>query len=165
MILGAAVYHLVYDVRLASWRPNVTPWDVVPFVVAGLLLAIFSKKRAARIAGIVVAIAVPLAEALAGWREYQDVVALRRALARGEAVRVEGTITAFIPGRSDGHPPESFQLGTRQYEYSPYLVRPGFRWVRGNGGPLRDGLRVRLYDVRGDIARLEVADEVQAPAT
>ena len=88
---------------------------------------------------------------------YAEYAGLRSALRTGSYLTVEGVVTEFVPGRSDGHPAESFVVNGHRYEYSPYIVTSGFSQIQSHGGPIREGLRVRIADVDGTIARLEVA--------
>jgi hypothetical protein len=88
---------------------------------------------------------------------YQEYQGLRRAVRDHTYLVVEGIVTDFVPGRSDGHPPESFNVAGHRYSYSPYVVTSGFNQITARGGPIRPGLRVRIADVHGVMARLEVA--------
>jgi hypothetical protein len=84
---------------------------------------------------------------------------LEARLLRGHYAQVEGTIEEFTPG--DGHVDEQWTVvgpGTRRtYSYNPYGMTPGFDRIHSEGGPIRPGLRVRVVDVDGYIARLEIA--------
>jgi hypothetical protein len=70
---------------------------------------------------------------------------------------VEGVVHDFVPMPFDGHPHESFEVAGHSYEYSDFEVTQGFNNTQSHGGPMRDGLRVRIADVGGRIARLEIA--------
>jgi hypothetical protein len=56
-----------------------------------------------------------------------------------------------------GHAMESFEVAGHCYSYSDYVVVAGFNNTQSHGGPIRNGLRVRIADIDGQIARLEVA--------
>ena len=88
---------------------------------------------------------------------YAEYAGIRRALRDSTYVVVEGVVTEFVPGRTDGHPAESFVVNGHRYEYSPYIVTSGFSQIQPLGGPIHEGLLVRIADVDGTIARLEVA--------
>jgi hypothetical protein len=42
------------------------------------------------------------------------------------------------------------------YTFKSSVTRPGYHDVRGINGPLRDGVEVRIADINGTIARLEL---------
>ncbi|MBB4636554.1 hypothetical protein [Longimicrobium terrae] len=90
---------------------------------------------------------------------YRDVSSLRARLASGEYERVEGRVENFVPGDRGGHREESWTVvsGGRTYRYRYAHSRdvPGFH---ASAGPVRAGARVRIADVDGRIARLEVEE-------
>ncbi len=88
---------------------------------------------------------------------YGDYRRLATALHNGDYQVIEGVATGFVPMPPDGHGMESFEVGGHRYEYSDYVVAAGFNQTRSHGGPMRNGIRVRIADVGGAIARLEIA--------
>jgi hypothetical protein len=82
-------------------------------------------------------------------------------VARGHYEAIEGTVEAFTPGDPGDHQEETWTVTVdgvpHTYSYSPSRLTPGFRLTAGNGGPIHAGLQVRLAEVAGHIARLEVA--------
>jgi hypothetical protein len=87
------------------------------------------------------------------------VSSLRDRLASGEYERVESRVENFVPGDGGGHREESWTVvsGGRAYRYR-YVhskTQPGFH---ASAGPVRAGARVRIADVGGYIARLEVEE-------
>ena len=56
-----------------------------------------------------------------------------------------------------GHSLESFEVNGHRFAYSDYIVTAGFNNTQSHGGPIREGLQVRIVAVDGRIARLEVA--------
>lgn len=83
---------------------------------------------------------------------------MRSALASGEAEVLEGIVSQFEIQRTATNQPERFELAGRTFAYSDYTMTPGFHQSRARGGPLKEGLRVRLAHIGGTIVRLEVAD-------
>lgn len=67
-----------------------------------------------------------------------------------------GPITDFHPMPSSGHPDESFIVQGARFEYSENEVTAGFNGTVAVGGPLREGLLVRIWHVNGEILRLDV---------
>ena len=82
--------------------------------------------------------------------------ALSTRLARGDYNRVEGVITNFSPGSFDGHTTELFTVAGHTYAFKSSVTRAGYHDVQGPNGPLRDGVVVRIADINGTIARLEL---------
>ena len=82
---------------------------------------------------------------------------LRHALETGAYTTIEGTVSDFVPGDIHGRNVESFTVAGHPFSYSPYIVTPGFRKTRSEGGPIYEGLNVRIAVVDGEIALLEIA--------
>lgn len=88
---------------------------------------------------------------------------LRRALARGAFVEVNGVVTRYVP-ESDREPKADALLEIRpdgadrviRYRASQHVVAQGFRQTGTSAVPLQVGDRVRLADVGGVIARAAV---------
>jgi hypothetical protein len=91
-----------------------------------------------------------------------DYITLTSRLARGHFTTVEGVITNFVPAGPGGHPNESWVVtdkGIRyRYGYSHSDLTAAYTGAVTQGGPLRGGMSVRVADVDGEIARLEVAE-------
>lgn len=83
---------------------------------------------------------------------------LRDALESGDFTVVEGHVREFQRGDREGHQDERFTIMSngRRYTYSYRSSHriPGFH---ESHGPVREGLLVRIADVDGYIARLEIA--------
>ena len=71
---------------------------------------------------------------------------------------VEGEVTNFR-AMPEGGGTESFSVGGQHFEYSGKVSssQSGFSQPVAQGGPIRDGLRVRIHHRDGIIARLELA--------
>jgi len=78
-------------------------------------------------------------------------------LERGNCSVVEGVVENFHPMPKSGHDTERFEVNGVHFSYSDYVMSPGFNNTASHGGPIRDGLRVRICHNSGDILRLEVA--------
>lgn len=72
---------------------------------------------------------------------------------------VEGRVEQFNPMSYSGHGKESFIVDHVRFEYSQNIVKPGFRKTRTRGGPIRDGLNVRISYMGGMILKLEIKEE------
>jgi hypothetical protein len=79
------------------------------------------------------------------------------ALREGNCGVVTGEVTQFHPMPETGHDKESFVVDGRRFEYSDFIVSPGFNNTSSHGGPIREGLKVRIHHSGNDILRLEIA--------
>jgi len=95
------------------------------------------------------------------WATYGGYRSMRNALRSGRFTVVEGRVRNFHPSDPGDHTDETWEVesGGRMYRYAyaPSSLTPGFRKTSVHGGPVHEGLRVRVADVDGYIARLEVA--------
>ncbi len=55
-----------------------------------------------------------------------------------------------------GHDTERFDVNGINFSYSDYMVTGGFNVTSSHGGPVREGLAVRICYKDGEILRLEV---------
>jgi hypothetical protein len=76
------------------------------------------------------------------------------ALRADRATRVEGLVEDYEAGSYARKRPERWTVAGHRYEFRPYSGRPGFDAL----GVVHPGQRVRIADVNGWIARLEVAE-------
>ena len=90
------------------------------------------------------------------WTDYYK---LSSALSESRCQVVEGTITQFHPMPVGGHDVESFVVSGKRFEYSDWTITSAFHQSSTYGGPLREGMRARIYFLRDDIARIEIARE------
>jgi len=74
----------------------------------------------------------------------------------GSYSTVEGMVSNFRPMLYSGHQDECFSVKDQEFCYSDYAAAPGFRNSTSHGGPLREGLPVRIAFRDGRILRLEV---------
>jgi len=94
---------------------------------------------------------------------HAEFTRVRDALASHKFVIVEGAITNFKPAPSGGHADEEFDVSGRHYSFSDYVVVAGYHRSQSHGGAIREGLRVRIADIDGQIARLDTASSITTP--
>ena len=82
---------------------------------------------------------------------------LSRELAGGQAEVIEGPVTIDFEVASGKN--ECISVAGRQFCYSEWSITPGFNRTRALGGPMRDGLQVRLSTIGDTIVRVEVRQE------
>jgi hypothetical protein len=70
---------------------------------------------------------------------------------------VEGRVHDFVPMPYAGHADESFGVGDTRFSYSDFNIsKGGFNNTASHGGPIREGLYVRVSHRNGRILKLEV---------
>ncbi len=92
--------------------------------------------------------------ALDTWANYRFMCGSLRQHAYRE---LEGVVTAFVPEDDGVHRHEQFRVGGMLLAYSAYWATLAFHQTALRGGPIHDGLHVRIAEVNGAILRLEIA--------
>jgi hypothetical protein len=149
------LYLVVYDVASRGFHLEWAWFSPLLVTVAALVRFRFADSTAQRLVGAVVAVAAAAFTVFEVQGNYTAFRELRRALQDGDYTLVQGPVEDFVPGRLDGHQNERFRVGSHRFEYSPYLGLTGFRQLRAAGGAVHEGVRVRIFDVNGTIARLD----------
>jgi hypothetical protein len=161
-------YRTVFD---ASQHGYENFWSLAPtmliFVAIGVMMVFWPvplrlnlpqnlQERAGRIFSwcffmfsLLVAMALP-----STLLEYQRATSDLR---EGRYSVVEGPVTDFVPMPYEGHSQESFTVNGHRFSYSDYSMTAGFRNAASHGGPIREGLYVRISYSGNLILRLEVA--------
>ena len=79
---------------------------------------------------------------------------------RGQLAVVSGPVENFHPMPVEGHDSERFTVSNVHFAYSDYVVTAGFNQSSSHGGPIREGLQVRIsYDgpsADATIVKLEI---------
>jgi hypothetical protein len=91
-------------------------------------------------------------------RTYSDYRALLNAEQTNALHVVEGVVSTFDPMPASGHTMERFCVAAECFTYSDFVVTPGFNNSASHGGPIRNGLAVRVSHLGNTIAKLEVAN-------
>src|SRR5438270_649951 len=164
-------YKLVYDVTQESW-PWHGPAIGLAAVAFGMVLWLIRDRlpwmwhgRFRTTAGLRrMSAAICLAGAI-GWTAMVTADTLgpylraRRAMRDGAASVVEGRVENFHPMPDSGHDTERFTVGNVHFAYSDYSMGAGFDRTSSHGGPIREGLRVRIHFIGSRepmIAKLEI---------
>ena len=158
-------YDVIYDasqVRLPSW-PIALVGLAVAAIGVGLGAYFRQRKVSSPVAQTVVTSAIIFGVSwalLVGGGLYAQHGQLVRALREGSFVHVEGIVYDRPPEGSKDATDASWvvEAGTKahwyRYDRSPLSV--GYRRSAPGTGGLRDGARVRIADIGGRIARIEV---------
>jgi len=78
------------------------------------------------------------------------------AMKNGRTQFVEGKVTDFVPMPYGGHAEESFSVQSQRFSYSDFGLTSGFNSTSSHGGPIREGLEVRIWHLRGKILKLQI---------
>jgi hypothetical protein len=160
--MNPATYELVFDAGQAGYRNWWFPAFGLILVAIFVGAVIYERKthvlspwrRAITSCGAVLSILWVLGTFLGTFSDYWR---LREAIRLGHFEVVEGKVVDFVPMPPEGHAMERFTVNGHHYEYSDYQVTAGFNNTQSHGGPIREGSLVRIFDVGGQIARLEIA--------
>jgi hypothetical protein len=159
-------YKVVFDVTQMGYKSWSPPLLGLILLVVGTLLVRYRNRLPVQASSdfvrrfffIMLGLASLLLLAAFGgtfW-EYRS---LCSAVRQGRVSVVEGEVSQFRPESHTVKAPERFCVRDTCFEYSEYGMTPGFNHTSSRGGPIREGLRVRVTHVRGTIVRLEVATE------
>jgi len=88
---------------------------------------------------------------------YRDYACLSKAIDSARVSVVEGVVNQFQPMPYTGHAMEHFCVNANCFAYSDYVITAGFNHTSSHGGPIREGLPVRVTFVGSTIVKLEVA--------
>lgn len=91
---------------------------------------------------------------IATFGEYKTGLSALRA---GTASVVEGRVTDFVPKSSTGHAQEHFTVSGQRFSYSDNTLTSAFHNSASHGGPIREGLQVRITYFGNSILRVEIA--------
>ncbi len=154
------VYHKVFDVAEQGIRVFWFPAAGALFVLVGVIFFVFRRYLRPRFLrfipivlsgfGLLLTLAsIPLT--------LLPHIRLVSALSTGRCSVTEGKVQNFQPMPPSGHGEERFTVNGKTFAYSDFIVSPGFHKTQFCGGPMREGLQVRIQYLGGDIARLEIA--------
>ena len=118
--LGFVVFGLL-GLKYPIWRGRLR---IHPFITIGL--------------GLTIALSAMLFQ-------YRNQYVYERLLLQNQVHIVEGRIQHFQPMPYAGHADETFMVQGIQFAYSDYGITPAFNNTRSHGGPLHEGLYVKIY--------------------
>ena len=162
-------YKVIFDVTQNSPDWSQAAFGLI-FVTTGLVLILFpqlNKKSTIQrtrifggiyLAGALLWTAATTAAIFSGQEQARAIIE------HHQYKTVEGRVKNFLPMMTGGRKQESFDVGDEHFAYSDYVVTPGFRKTATHGGPIKEGLPVRISYADPNtfghqILRLEVGDE------
>lgn len=160
-------YRAVFDITDAGFKSWTFSAHGLIFVVIGIVLVLsrktvpgrWAKNPGANLAFVIVYLGFAIVWTISSFLDTRcEYVQLATAVREGRAEVAEGIVTNFKPMPVSGHAMESFCVSGRCFSYSDFVISAGFNNTASHGGPIREGLRVRVTFVGNEIAKLEVAD-------
>jgi hypothetical protein len=159
-------YKVVFDVANVSFAPWRAAWPfalaiILALGVLSIIRLVFSPRERASLRAYrlflswLAALAVLASAATIAIKRRQYTQMLKWEAEHQYRV-VEGIVTNFVPEGPGGHPVESFSVNGISFFYSTAFDTPAFHWSARAGGPVRDGLQVRIAEHQGAILRLEI---------
>jgi hypothetical protein len=161
--LQGVIYQVAYVPQAGSADNFSSLWIVIP---AALAIILVIRRPPIRRALFYLAFAVvatfAMVSALRSWnrgvsRQYD--MASRAARDPTTPV-VEGRVEGFQPAPAEGHQDETFTVGGVRFAYSDYVITGGFNQTQSHGGPIHEGVAVRIHYIPGPnvIVKLEIAN-------
>ena len=149
-------YVTFFDVSQAGYRQWTFPAVGLIGIILGLLGLLYRSRLIRYPWAVLIFSAIWTVSAFQ--YTYSAYAALSVALDRSRCEVAEGPVTDFQLLPPTGlQKAESFVVAGTRFEYQGGVVIAGFHQLRSNGGPMRDGLQVRIHHLQGEIARLEIA--------
>ena len=159
-------YRVVFDVASAGYKSWSFPAFGLVFVVVGAGLVAFRKNlpgwwgkhpTASNVFAFFFLGFAMLWTVVSFVATYYDYSSLSTAEQTNRVRVVEGIVTKFKPMPATGHAMERFCVSDKCFEYSDNVITAGFNNTSSHGGPIREGLPVRVSYVGNSITKLEVA--------
>src|SRR5262245_23553961 len=159
-------FETVFDIAEVGYKAWYFPAVGLLFIVLGAVILLVPPNYLrfiiagppSRTAGWVLLIGALLWTAVAFVGTFVPYIASRNALRTGAYSLVEGSVTDFVPQKREGKgPQESFTVAGQRFEYSAYTPLPGFNTPHSHGGPIQEGVYVRIAHKANTILRLEIA--------
>ena len=135
------------------WFPTVgIVGTAVIFILRNVVRVPDSKRRIVRVA-LWFSLIWTMATFAVTFPEYY---LLRKKYRAHQYSVVEGIVENFKPMPYEGHENETFTVNGMRFEYSDYAVSSGFNQTSSHGGPIKEGIQVRISHIGNVILRLEI---------
>ena len=152
-------YVTVFDI---SKQPFEWWWPAIGLAIAALGIIFikfgsrFTSQANAKVAGWVMVV-FGIAFTIVVYNSVSSMWAdWHKAYEGGAYSTVEGIVEDFKPMPYEGHQDECFRVKNETFCYSDFDVQPGFHQSASHGGPIREGLPVRIAYYDGQILRLDI---------
>jgi hypothetical protein len=160
-------YRVVFDVSAAGYKAWNFALVGLVFVLVGIGVVAFRNKlggwwathpTASKVFAFFFLGFAVLWTSVSFVETYSDYRTLLNAERTNALQVVEGVVSNFNPMPPTGHTMERFCVAADCFTYSDFVITAGFNNTTSHGGPIRNGLAVRVSHVGNTIAKLEVAD-------
>lgn len=159
-------YRVVWTPELQHVERSFPVW---PILVAMCVVVIVVHRRKPLVAALyltfVLMVGLVMMWMESGWNSGVATAYKRTALAADDPTTpvVQGRVRNFHPQPAEGGQNETFDVDSVAFSYSYHEVTGGFNRSQSHGGPIREGLQVRIHYLPDShwIVKLEVADSVQ----
>ena len=168
-------YELVYDAA----NQNLVEWDFIStgilFSIIGAILVfsprirLFLARRASKKFSLIFSWSIfgfaLLWTLLASSATFFDNKESKIISIENTCISIEGVVDNFNPMPYEGHQLETFEVEGVKFGYSDFVLNGGFNNTASHGGPISDGLRVKICYLHRKrtqsnvIVRLEIASE------
>jgi hypothetical protein len=140
-----------------NWQPLI---NCAIFCIVGIGVVLWKWRSEERTRYLFVGIGFCFIAFVIGFGSYRGdtygIPEATQALREGRVSTVEGRVTDFVPMPYGGHPDEQFTVSGVRFSYSDYLIVPCFNNASSQGGPIKEGLWVRLSYRDNCILKIEV---------
>ena len=157
-------YQTVFDISTAGYKSASFPYHGLMLLGFGILFVIFRYKQLdlknSRYNRIFLFIWIGFGifwTVTAFMSTYSQYNTLLSDYNKGAYQVVEGHVTNFVPMPYTGHAMERFCVDNSTcFEYSDFIGTAGFNNAKSHGGPITEGLPVRVSYIGNTILKLEV---------
>ncbi len=149
-------YDIVFEIGPGSfpWRMVLQP---LPFVILELLLVRYARtKPMYRVAGVALGGLAALFLLIGSVTFVPEFLGLWHDYKVGRSTVVEGIVENFHPAPALGQAWESFSVSGVDFSYNALDATPCFHNAPFSNGPVRPGLKVRVYYNGGCIQRVDI---------
>ena len=140
-----------------NWQPIIL---CAVFCIVAVAIVIWKWRSGERTKYLLVGTSFCVIAFVVGFGSYREYTyglpEAARALREGRVSTIEGRVADFVPMPLSGHADEQFTVSGVRFSYSDYVVVPCFNNTSSHGGPIREGLWVRLAYRGNCILKLEV---------
>lgn len=158
-------YYVVFDILSSGYKAWLFPAVGLFFIVMGVFAVIFRHKifppdvkatKSNRLFPFMFLSFGILWTIDAFYSTYSEYLYLIDSVKKGYVEIVEGSVNNFEPMPLGGHKKEKFCVQNTCFQYSDFNVTNGFNNATVNGGPIKEGLLVRVSYVGDVIVKLEI---------
>jgi hypothetical protein len=155
-------YRVVFDLSQKGFQWWFPAFGLIFAVIGGVMIWWGRRKRwplSRTFVGYFMLGFACLWSALVFTTTFSEYLKSRSAYRQGRFSEVEGDVTNFRPMPYEGHQDECFSVQSETFCYSDYGITAGFNNSASHGGPIREGLPVRVSFIGNTILRLEVRSD------